>query len=441
MATTSKVSTSDKAEILKKKRTGKTTFNQYWIVGAGIVINHIIAFWSLIYYRHVGWQFIVAMIVAGFFNLLGITAGYHRLWSHHAYKPSKPLAYFLASLGAMAWQGSIHWWVIRHRMHHRFVDTKYDPYDSTRGLWFSHFGWLFERPRFYEKSSIINMSDIINDPVCRWNRYYTPHLVIALGMVLPLVLGAMMGDAMAGFIYIGVWGRIISWNGIFAVNSFSHHESVGGKTYAMHSSATSSLLLAVLSNGEGNHNYHHEFPHDYRHGVLWGDYDPTKWFLWMCNILGLASNLITVEDHVRVESMKKTKIQEAQRLLDMKISSYARHMGDKKGGLPTPKPPTMLPTIRARDITSPTAATLSISKDGSSPNKSPVFLIIDEYLVDVTLFQKVHPGSETLIRSMKGKDATEAFWRGRNMHTQAANNIVKRLRVARVTGELESKQD
>lgn len=431
-----KLSSSAKDDLLSKKKKDKTSFNAFWIVGLGIAVNHVIAIISLMYFRNIGWQFVAAALVSGFLNMMGITAGYHRLWSHNAYVASAPLKYLLATLGAASWQGSIHWWVIRHRMHHRFVDTMYDPYDSTRGLWFSHFGWLFERPRFYDKSSIINMSDVLNDPVCRWNRHYTPHLVIILGIVLPALVGWMMGDALAGFVCIGVWGRIISWNGIFAVNSFGHHDGVGGKDYAYHSSATSSLLFALASNGEGNHNYHHEFPHDYRHGVKWSDYDPTKWFIWMCYFLGFASDLVTVEDHVREESEKEVKVMRARKALDATMSGYARHMGEPTGSLPAPLAHALLPSISSRDINNAEA----IRKVVPSTDKTPLVMRIDDYLVEVTHFAKDHPGSEALIKGMVGKDATEMFWRGRNMHTKAAHNIVKRLRVAKVIDE-DPKQD
>ena len=87
----------------------------------------------------------IISVALGFINMLGITAGYHRLWSHGAFEAASSLRYFLAFLGSLSWQGSIKWWVVRHRLHHRFTDTPLDPYDSSRGLWYSHFGWLFEK--------------------------------------------------------------------------------------------------------------------------------------------------------------------------------------------------------------------------------------------------------------------------------------------------------
>ena len=88
--------------------------------------------------------------------------GYHRLWSHKAYKARLPLRILLAFLGTIGFQGSIRWWVQRHRLHHRFTDTDDDPYNATRGFYFSHIGWIFEKP-FYRKLKDIDMRDLDKD--------------------------------------------------------------------------------------------------------------------------------------------------------------------------------------------------------------------------------------------------------------------------------------
>lgn len=136
-------------------------------------------------------------------DFLGITAGYHRLWGHHAFTATLPLRIFLSLAGTASWQGSIRWWVLRHRLHHRFTDTENDPYNSTRGMWFSHYGWLFEKRRHYAKSSQVDMSDLDNDPVVVWNRAYTGHGVIVLGLILPALIGYCLGDTLGGFLWIG----------------------------------------------------------------------------------------------------------------------------------------------------------------------------------------------------------------------------------------------
>ena len=89
--------------------------------------------------------------------------GYHRLWSHRTYRAALPIRIILAFLGTMAFQGSIKWWVLRHRLHHRFVDTDNDPHNAKRGLWYSHVGWIFEK-RVYPKMKLIDIADLDSDP-------------------------------------------------------------------------------------------------------------------------------------------------------------------------------------------------------------------------------------------------------------------------------------
>lgn len=433
-----------KQDLLKKKTKQKTCFNAFWIVGLGILLNHIVAVLALIFYHDISWHFVAGVLISAFLNVMGMTAGYHRLWCHKSYDAVKPIRYMLAMMGAMAWQGSIYWWILRHRMHHRFVDTKYDPYNSRRGLWFSHYGWLFEKPQFYDKTSLINMSDVRADEVCEWNRKYTPHLVVGLGMVLPALIGWWLGDALAGFLYIGVMGRCLSWNSVFALNSFAHYEPVGDREYALHQSATNCLLLAILTNGEGNHNYHHEFPHDYRHGVKWYDYDPTKWFIWTCSSLGLAWNLVRVDDHVRVEAENQVRIMKAHLHLDHERSVHRMHL-QQTSSLSTSSKTTPPPTTHASfppslELPTPTADALlplllrEDVKKGILPSnlKGKRFLIIEDYLLDVTPFIRQHPGGASLLQAYNFRDATKAFYSGQNIHTKAAHNIVKRLRVARL---------
>lgn len=308
----------------------KSVFNAHWIVSVGIVSNHIILIGVWLYYTNVNFSFYLAAILAGFLQTLGITAGYHRLWSHHAYHANNTLKYALQMLGSASWQGSVRWWVLRHRMHHRFVDTKFDPYNANRGLWFSHFGWLFEAPVFYEKASTVDMTDLSNDPVVEFNRRYYPHQVILLGLLLPALLGYAMGDTLAGFLYIGVLSRCISWNGIFFVNSLAHYW--GSREYNGIQTATQHFVTAFLSNGEGWHNYHHEFPHDYRHGVRWYQWDPTKWCIYVWSLLGAATKLVTADPHIVEECMLHTSIQQQTTKLKSLESDLASHLTAKKSG-------------------------------------------------------------------------------------------------------------
>lgn len=421
-------STKGKGEKVGKKKT--SAFNGYWIIGTGIVINHILAVFTLLYYRHVSWGMMLGGIVLGFLQMLGITAGYHRLWSHQAFEASMPVKYLLSVLGAMSWQGSIRWWVLRHRLHHRFTDTEDDPYDATKGLWFSHFGWLFIDQRLHKKG-LVDMSDSDADPVVRWNKDTTPHVVIGLGIFAPLLVGQYMGDALGGFLWVGVMARIISWNGIFAINSFAH--MWGYRDFNEEATAATSLLCALLSNGEGNHSYHHEFPYDYRHGVEWYQYDPTKWFIWACQQLGLVGAVKRAPRHlieqIRHESRLRTLAKEAEDIKATLVAHMSSLSAVDAGRADTAYLPPE-PRMDTLPVMSMQQAKVDYEKLQKS-GKQAVWLRIDDYLVDATAFLQHHPGGPQLLRTMHLKNATSSF-SVKNTHMPAAQAIVRRLRFARI---------
>lgn len=103
---------------------------------------------------------------------MGITAGVHRLWSHRSYKAKLPLRIFLMLCNSAMYQLDIYSWSRDHRVHHKYTDTDADPHNSRRGFFFSHIGWLLmkKHDNVYQKGQTIDMSDIIADPVIRFQR-------------------------------------------------------------------------------------------------------------------------------------------------------------------------------------------------------------------------------------------------------------------------------
>ena len=129
-------------------------------------------------------------------------SGYHRLWSHRSYNASFPLQVFLILAGASAVQGSCYWWARRHRSHHRHTDTDLDPYNSERGLLWTHIGWIIFESDL--KPGPADISDLRNNPLVQWqHRWYFVILTI-FGYVLPMVIpGLLWGDWKGGFYYVG----------------------------------------------------------------------------------------------------------------------------------------------------------------------------------------------------------------------------------------------
>jgi stearoyl-CoA desaturase (Delta-9 desaturase) len=222
-------------------------------------------------------------------NGMAITAGYHRLWAHRTYEAHWTLRVFYLLFGTMALQNSALAWCSGHRNHHLYVDDEdRDPYSARRGFWFSHIGWMLReypsgRPNFS------NIPDLKKDPMLAFqHRYYLP-LALATNFGLPLAAGLLFHDLWGMLILAGVLRLVWSHHVTFFINSLAH--MWGSRPYTEENSARDNPVLAVITYGEGYHNFHHNFTHDYRNGVRWWQWDPTKWLIATLQPLGLTRRL------------------------------------------------------------------------------------------------------------------------------------------------------
>ncbi|CAF3739007.1 unnamed protein product [Rotaria sp. Silwood1] len=191
-------------------------------------------------------------------------------------------------LAAGSVQGSALWWTRGHRAHHRYTDTDLDPYSAQKGLFHSHIGWLLMKPR--RKPGFVDMSDLVRDPSVQWQSRHLLILNVVMGFALPcLVCGLGWGDYRGGYFYAAVLRLVLLHHATFSVNSLAHY--LGDTTFDDKHTPRDHFLTAFVTLGEGYHNFHHEFPCDYRNGRKWFQYDPTKWAIWMFKKLGLAHNL------------------------------------------------------------------------------------------------------------------------------------------------------
>ncbi|MDC0509492.1 fatty acid desaturase [Gammaproteobacteria bacterium] len=233
---------------------------------------------------------------------ISITAGYHRLWSHKTYKAHPILRVFLAFGGALALQNDILNWASDHRRHHRHVDdNKKDPYSAGRGFWFSHIGWIL---RNYESASddFSNVQDLKRDPIVMWQHRNYLSLVLLANIALPAFLGFINGDIIAGLLLGGLLRLVINHHTTYLINSLAH--MWGKQTYSNQVSARDNPFLALITFGEGYHNYHHTFQWDYRNGVKWWHFDPTKWIINLLSRVGLTYGL----KRCSLEQIEKTKL-------------------------------------------------------------------------------------------------------------------------------------
>ncbi len=265
---------------------------------------------------------------------LSITGGYHRFFSHRCYKTNAVIETLLLFFGAMAVQGSALRWAFDHRQHHAYVDTDKDPYSINRGFWYAHFIWFFDRPADIDPKLA---SDLLNNKrVMFQHKYYGTCAIVTNFLMIGLV-GLLCHNFLAAFIFAGLFRLFLLHHFTWFINSLAH--TWGAKTYSKEHTAVDNYLISLVTFGEGYHNYHHTFCSDYRNGVRWFHFDPTKWMIWSLSKLGLAKGLKTVEifkmkekqilyDKKYLHKKLKQLIDGNQKLIEEKVSNMSQLLLD-----------------------------------------------------------------------------------------------------------------
>jgi stearoyl-CoA desaturase (delta-9 desaturase) len=345
---------------------------------------------------------VIFAIFMYFWTGMGITAGYHRLWSHRAYRAHWIVRMMLCLGGAAAFEGSIKWWCRNHRAHHRYTDTDKDPYNARRGFWYSHLGWMLVKQNA-KQIGRADITDLQRDPMVDWQHRHYAALALGVGIAFPTLLCWLWGDVWGGFFFACMMRCVFVHHATFFVNSLAH--SFGEKTFSAYHTSFDSLLTAVLTLGEGYHNYHHEFPQDYRNGIRAFHYDPTKWLIATLAWMGLAYDLKTVPE----QEIRKAQLQMHQHRLDEHRAALHR-----REGLP--------------------AMTWTELQRGVSEGQQ--LIVIEGDVYDVAGFVHEHPGGRQTLLAFVGKDCTRLFQglegsdKVAHEHTRHARGFLDRLRVA-----------
>jgi len=221
-----------------------------------------------------------------------------------------------------------------------------------------------------------------------------------------LVAGLLWGDWMGGYFYAGACRLLFVHHSTFCVNSLAHY--FGAHSYDDERSPRDHILTAIVTLGEGYHNFHHEFPNDYRNGIRLFDYDPTKWFIFGLSLFGLTYEL---KEFPQNEVMKGQHAMK-QKLLDL-----------EKAKIVYPPTPVALPLMSEAELKQKVQQGVGL-------------VIVDNLVHDVTNFVNQHPGGALLIKSAIGQDATARFngTTGVYKHSNAARNLLSTFRVARYQG-------
>ncbi len=265
----------------------------------------------LLWNEAVSWRDLAIFGGMYFVTALGVTVGYHRLFTHRAFDAPRPVRYLFAVLGSMAVQGPLIDWVADHRKHHAFTDTEGDPHSphhdhgegfkgAMEGLWYAHMGWLFVTQGTAEKRRFA--ADLLEDRGMRKISRNFPWLVL-LGLAIPFALGYGLSGSLAGGLTALLWGgfvRIFLVHHVtWSVNSVCHF--FGRRRFDTDDFSTNVLWLSVVSLGESWHHNHHAFPRSAFHGLRWWEIDLSGLIILGMRKVGLARNVVLVSRERQLE--------------------------------------------------------------------------------------------------------------------------------------------
>lgn len=288
-----------------------------WVNIAFLTLTPVIGIVGTAAYTwYAGFELWMLILMAAMYFAVGlsITAGYHRFFSHKTYEASAPVQIFYAIFGALAAQNSILWWSSSHRVHHKYADKDWDPYNIRRGFFWAHIFWIFYKNEERD-DSFENAPDLKANKIVMWQHRWHKQIMVIVGFGLPALIGAAFGDWFAGLLWGGFTRIVVIHHTTFFVNSLAH--SLGEPSFNAEASARDNWLVALATLGEGYHSFHHRFPADFRNGIRWYHWDPGKWLIAMLKWAGLAKGLLTTP----LPQIEQARMRAALRLVEAKIES------------------------------------------------------------------------------------------------------------------------
>ncbi|KAI1280784.1 Delta(9)-fatty-acid desaturase fat-7 [Halotydeus destructor] len=272
-----------------------------WTNVAVFVVAHLMGAWAMLNvldrakYATMFWTLGVTYM-AGY----GITLGAHRMWAHKSFEAKLPMRIFAMLCQTIAGQNCIYTWARDHRVHHKWSDTDGDPHNINRGYFFTHCGWLMRKkhPELIVKAKTLDYSDLLADPVVNFQKehYNAMYFVFALGLPVagPVVLWAESWAT--SFLLAYVVRYLVTLHLTWFVNSAAH--MWGDRPYNREMAPVENVWVTFATWGEGYHNYHHQFPNDYRASESGHGFNLTRHVIEWSASWGQAFNLKTASDGV-----------------------------------------------------------------------------------------------------------------------------------------------
>ena len=281
------IEAADSASFFSRSMMHRTDERMDWKESVPLALMHVACL--AVFWTGAGPAALGACAVMYVVRVFGLTGGYHRYFSHHAFKTGRVVQFLLAWMGASAAQRGPLWWASHHRHHHRFADQEDDIHSpSRRGFFWAHLGWLL-CPK-YAAPRLDLVQDFAKYPELR---FLDRHAFLAPAVLAALLFGA--GEALkpwggANGPRFLAWGFFVStvlvYHVTFCINSVMH--MAGTRRYDTSDTSRNNAVLAVLSMGEGWHNNHHRYAVAARQGFFWWEVDLTYYVLRLLAAVGLV---------------------------------------------------------------------------------------------------------------------------------------------------------
>lgn len=255
----------------------------------GFALVHVAAIVGVLWVGF-SWWGITLCVLSYYVRMFGVTAGFHRYFSHRTFKLNRFWQFMLGFLAETSAQKGVLWWAANHRHHHRYSDMPEDLHSPVqRGFWWSHVGWILSPDNQRERRG--DVKDLAKYPELVWldRNQYAPTMLYAVA--LALIWGPV------GLFYGYFLSTALLWHGTFSINSVMH--VFGRRVYRTTDDSRNSMIFALVTMGEGWHNNHHYYPGSAAQGFRWWQIDMSWYLLLLGEKLGIVKDLRRVPERVR----------------------------------------------------------------------------------------------------------------------------------------------